>query len=76
MSPGCYFLRASNSTFHDLTRDQALPPKAASLLSLGLKFISLPEMPPSAVDITPSLDRIKQDINLKTFFAGRSDDED
>jgi hypothetical protein len=31
---------------------------------------------PSAVDITPSLNCIKQDINLKTFFAGWGDDED
>jgi hypothetical protein len=76
MSPGCYFLKASNSTFHDLTRDQALPPTAASLLGLVLKFLPTPEMLPSAVDITPSLNRIEQDINLKTFFARRSDDED
>jgi hypothetical protein len=76
MSSGCYFLKASNSTFHDLTWDQALPPTAASLLGLGLKFIPMPKTLPSAVDITPSLNCIKRDINLKTFFAGWSDDED
>jgi hypothetical protein len=76
MSPGCYFLKASNLTFHDLTQDQVLPPTAASLLGLGLKFIPTPKPLPSATDITPSLNRIKQDINLKTFFAARSDDED
>ena len=31
MSPGCYFLRASNSTFYDLTWDWALPLMATSL---------------------------------------------
>jgi hypothetical protein len=49
---------------------------ATSFLGLGLKFILAPKTLPSAVDITPSLKRIKQDINLTTFFAGRSDDED
>jgi hypothetical protein len=76
MSSGCYFLKASNSTFHHLTRDQALPPTAASLLGLGLKFIPMPKMLPSAMDITPSLNCIERDINLKTFFARQSDDED
>jgi hypothetical protein len=36
MSPGYYFLKARNSTFHDLTRDQTLPPMATYLLGLGL----------------------------------------
>jgi hypothetical protein len=76
MSLGCYFLKASNSTFHDLTWDQALPPTATSLLGLGLKFIPTPKTLLSAADITPSLNHIEQDINLKRFFAGRSDDED
>jgi hypothetical protein len=76
MSPGCYFLKASNSTFHDLTRDQSLPPTAASFLGLGLKFIPTAKTLPSAMDITPSLNHIERDINLKTFFAGQSDDED
>ena len=71
MSPGCYFLKASNSAFHDLTQDQALPPMAASLLGLGLKFIPTPETSPSVDDITPSLNRIERDISLKTFFAGQ-----
>jgi hypothetical protein len=76
MSPGCYFLKASNSTFHDLTWDQALPLTAASLLGLGLKCIPMPKTLPSAADITPSLNSIIRDINLKTLFAGWSDDED
>ena len=75
MSPGCYFLKASNNTFHDLTEDKALPPMAASLLGLGLKFIPTPQYSPLAVAITPSLDRIERDIHLKTFFAGDSDNE-
>ena len=70
MSPGCYFLKGSNSAFHDLTKDQAIPPMAASLLGLGLKFIPTPETSPSVNNITPSLNRIERDINLKTFFAG------
>ncbi len=59
MSPGCYFLKASNSAFHDLTQDQTLPPMAVSLLGLGLKFIPTPETSPSVDDITPSLNRIE-----------------
>jgi hypothetical protein len=72
-SPGCYFLRASNSTFHDLMSNQSLPTTAASLLGLGLKFIPTPGHSPSAEEISPSLDCIEQDIGLKTYFAGQDD---
>jgi hypothetical protein len=75
MSFGCYFLKASNSTFHDLTQDHALPHMAASLLGMGLKFIPTPGISTKAEDISPSLDCIEWDISLKTFFAGWSDDE-
>ncbi len=75
MCPGCYFPKASNSTFHDLTQDHTLPPMAASLLGLGLKFTPMPDTLPTVEDISPSLDHIEQDISMKTFFAGRSDDK-
>jgi hypothetical protein len=74
-SPGCYFLRASNSMFHNLTNNHSLPPTAASLLGLGLKFIPTPSHSPAAEEIAPWLDRIKRDIGLKTYFAGRDEGE-
>jgi hypothetical protein len=74
-SPGCYFLlNASNSTSHDLTNDQSLPTTAASLLGLGLKFIPTPGHSPSAKEISPSLDCIKHDIGLKTYYSGQDKD--
>ena len=56
MSPGCYFLKAANTTFHDLTKAKLLPPAAASLLGLSLKFIPTPHYSPSLFDVTPSFD--------------------
>ena len=53
MSPGCYFLKAANTTFHDLTKAKLLPPAAASLLGLSLKFIPTPCYSPSLFDVTP-----------------------
>jgi hypothetical protein len=70
-SPGCYFLKAMNTTFHDLTGGKSLPVATRSLLGLGLKFIPTPRFAPSATDVMPSFDRIERDIGLKTFFAGR-----
>jgi hypothetical protein len=72
-SPGCYFLRASNSTFHDLKNNHSLPPTAASLLELGLKFIPTPGLSPAAEEIAPSLDCIERDIGLKTYFSSRDE---
>ncbi len=70
-SPGCYFLKAMNTAFHDLTGGRTLPVATRSLLGLGLKFIPTPRFAPSATDVMPSFDRIERDIGLKTFFAGR-----
>jgi hypothetical protein len=70
-SPRCYFLKAMNTAFHDLTEGKSLPLTATSLLGLSLKFIPTPRYAPSAMDIAPSLDQIEWDIGLKTFFAGR-----
>ena len=75
-SPGCYFLKAMNTTFHDLTGGKSLPVATRSLLGLGLKFIPTPSWAPSAMDVMPSIDRIKRDIGLKTFFAGRDQEKD
>ena len=73
MSPGCYFQKAANTTFHDLTKAKLLPPAAASLLGLSLKFIPTPRYSPSFLDVTPSFDRLERDVGLKTFFAGHHD---
>jgi hypothetical protein len=51
MSPGCYFLKVAQSTFHDLTKAKMLPPAALSLLGLSLKFIPMPQHPPSFSDV-------------------------
>ena len=69
-SPGCYFLKAMNNAFHDLTGGKLLPVTTQSLLGLGLKFIPIPRYAPSAMDVASSFDRIERDIGLKTFFAG------
>ncbi len=50
---GCYFLKTSNNTFHDLTQDKALPPMATSHLRLGLKFIPTPQYSPLAYQHNP-----------------------
>jgi hypothetical protein len=73
-SPGCYFLKASNNTFHDLTAGQSLPPATATLLGLSLKFIPTPRYSPSKSNVAPSLNRIERDIGLKTFFVGHNND--
>ena len=70
-SPGCYFRKAMNTAFHNLTGRRLLPPATRSLLGLSLKFIPTPPYAPSTTDIAPSLDCIKHDIGLKTFFSGR-----
>jgi hypothetical protein len=70
ISPGCYFSKAMNTAFHDLTRGTLLPVATQSLLGLSLKFIPIPCYAPTATDVAPSLDRIEQDIGLRTFFAG------
>jgi hypothetical protein len=70
-SPGCYFLKAMNMAFHDLTEGKLLPPTATSLLGLSLKFIPTPRYAPSVTDVAPPLDQIEWDIKLKTFFTGR-----
>ncbi len=75
-SLGCYFLKGSNNTFHDLTAGASLPPATASLLGLSLKFIPTPCYSPSKSDVVLSLDQIEHDIGLKTFFAGHSNDEE
>jgi hypothetical protein len=75
-SPGCYFLKASNNTFHDLTAGASLPPATATLLGLSLKFIPTPCYLPSKSDVVPSLDRFECNIDLKTFFTGHSNDEE
>jgi hypothetical protein len=75
-SPGCYFLKASNNTFHDLTAGASLPPATATLLALSLKFIPTPCYSPSKSDVVPSLDQFECDIGLKTFFAGHSNNKE
>ncbi len=70
-SLGCYFLKAMNTAFHDLTEGKLLLPTATSLLGLSLKFIPTPRYAPLATDVAPSLDRIERDIGLKAFFTRR-----
>jgi hypothetical protein len=65
MSPGCYLLKAGNTAFHDLTKQKSLPPAAASLLGLSLKFIPTPHHSPSWSKVEPSLATIEHDIGLK-----------
>ncbi len=75
-SSGCYFLKAMNTAFHDLTRGKLLPVATQSLLGLSLKFIPTPCYAPSTLDIEPSLEQIEQDIGLRTFFAGRDQEKE
>ena len=75
-SPGFYFLKATNTAFHDLPAGNSLPPTATSLLGLSLKLISTPRYAPLATDIAPFLDRIKCDVGLKTYFAGHDQEEE
>ena len=76
ISPGCYFSKLTNSAFHNLTGKTSLPATTRSLLGLGLKFIPVPRIAPTAMDIEPSLDRFERDIGLRTFFAGRNQEKD
>ena len=69
-SPGCYFLKATNKAFHDLTGGKSLAPATTSLLGLSLNFIPTPHYAPSVMDIAPTLDCIERDVGLKTFFSG------
>ena len=75
-SPGCYFLKAINTAFHDLTRGKSLPAATRSLLGLSLKSIPTPCYAPSATDVAPFFDRIERDIGLRTFFAGRDQEKE
>ena len=75
-SPGCYFLKASNNTFHDLTAGASLPPATATLLGLSLKFIPTPRYSPSKSDMVLVLDQFECNIGLKTFFAGHSNNKE
>ena len=75
-SPGCYFLKAMNTAFHDLTEGKSLPQTASTLLGLSLKFIPTPRYALSTTDVAPSLDRIERDISLKTFFAGHNQEKE
>jgi hypothetical protein len=72
-SPGCYFLKAVNSAFHDLTHGKSLPLAAASHLGLSLKFISTPCYSLSWSKVEPSLAQSKCNISLKPFFAGQDE---
>jgi hypothetical protein len=56
MSPGCYFQKAAKTAFYDLMKAKLLPPAAASLLGLSLKFIPTPPYSPSFSDVAPLLD--------------------
>ncbi len=76
ISPGCYFSKAMNTAFHDLTRGKLLPVATRSLLRLSLKFIPTPRYAPSVSDIEPSLEKIERDIGLRTFFAGRDQEKE
>ena len=38
-----YFKKVVNLSFHDLTLDKSVPPLAAQLLGLGMKFIVNPQ---------------------------------
>jgi hypothetical protein len=69
-SLGCFFLKATNKAFHDLTRGKFLAPATTSLLGLSLKFIPTPRYAPSVTDIAPTLDPNEQEIEMKTFFSG------
>jgi hypothetical protein len=75
-SPGCYLLKASNNTFHNLNAGASLPPATATLLGLSLKSIPTPRYSPSKSDVVLALDRFERNIGLKTFFAGHSNDEE
>ncbi len=75
-SLGCYFLKATNKTFHDLTGGNLLAPATTSLLGLSLKFIPTPRYASSVTDIAPALDCIERDVGLKTFFSGHDQGEE
>ena len=65
-----YFMRPSNSAFHDLRSDktQPLPPFIKSLLGLSLKFCPTPRLTSSLSIINTTLVRHQRDLLLKHYF--------
>ena len=59
-----------------ITKGKLLPVATKALLGLSLKFIPAPHYAPSQSDIEPTLERIKRDIGLRTFFAGRDQEKE
>ena len=67
-----YFDRPQNLAFHNLCDSKAPPPNLRSLLGLGLKFCPSPRY---TTHVTSNmLSRFRRDLYLKTFYAGKSDD--
>jgi hypothetical protein len=71
---GVYFTHFINKQFHDLTTKKPIPAAAATVLSLGLKFIPVPKKSIRQDDIDEAIKQFDRDFYLKIHFA--DDDAD
>jgi len=76
MSPWAYFNRPTNMAFHDLTTKIKPPKNIRSLLGLSLKFIPRTRWSvPWSYFEGVSLPRFERDFRIKTYIAGRIDED-
>jgi hypothetical protein len=76
---GVYFSHFTNKHFHDLTTKESIPPTAATVLGVGLKFIPVPKKSIHQNNVGKAIKRFDRDFYLKVFFANddeNSDDEE
>ena len=69
-----YFDRPTHLAFHDLTTTTKPSDNLRALLGLGLKFCPTPRF--TTHDLSSTITRFSRDLQLKTFFAGATKDED
>jgi hypothetical protein len=73
---GVYFTHFTNKQFHDLTMKKSIPAAAATVLSLGLKFIPVPKKSICPDDIIEALKWFDRDFYLNVHFADDDADSD
>jgi hypothetical protein len=73
---GMYFTHFTNKQFHDLTKKKSIPAAAATVLSLGLKFIPVPKRSIGPDDIDEALKQFDRDFYLNIHFTDDNVDSD
>jgi hypothetical protein len=73
---GVYFTHFTNKQFHDLTTKKSIPAVAATVLSLGLKYIPVPKKSIRPDDINEALKQFDRDFYLNVHFTDDNVDSD